>query len=235
MADVATKFCNQCGKKISVSAKFCPFCGAAQEEFSNGSAESSQVVTSDQVQEQVEQLQPIQQAQQVVQPQSVEQPRQQNVQSASQYQQQSQAQQTFNNSNSFQQGPTTGQAATEGNIITKTVAATQDAFNKIVTIDGRTSLADFWYAMLGFFVIGLGILVIMALVPIVGLLLDIAFMIPATTIWIRRLHDVNKAGTYYLFILIPLVGSILLLIWSLDHGTRGTNDYGPEPVEVTKG
>ena len=44
---------------------------------------------------------------------------------------------------------------------------------------------------------------------------------------VRRLHDINASGWWYLLPpLVPLVGLILLL----KKGTDGTNQYGPDPL-----
>ena len=45
----------------------------------------------------------------------------------------------------------------------------------------------------------------------------------------RRLHDIGKSGANWFFILIPLVGAILLLVWLVRDGQPGDNAYGPDP------
>ena len=44
----------------------------------------------------------------------------------------------------------------------------------------------------------------------------------------RITYDNGKPGTYYLFVLIPLVGSIILLVWFCQDST-GDNQWGPNP------
>lgn len=46
---------------------------------------------------------------------------------------------------------------------------------------------------------------------------------------IRRLHDHDKSGWFYLLTFIPLVGWIFFLIMMLTPGTEGENDYGHDP------
>ena len=46
----------------------------------------------------------------------------------------------------------------------------------------------------------------------------------------RRLHDLDKSGWFVLLGLIPLVGSIILIIWYATEGTRGPNRFGPDPL-----
>ncbi|HEX8643611.1 MAG TPA: DUF805 domain-containing protein [Allosphingosinicella sp.] len=57
----------------------------------------------------------------------------------------------------------------------------------------------------------------------------LAIMIPAIAVTIRRLHDQDKSGAYFLLIFIPLVGPIVLLVFMCMEGTPGPNQYGPDP------
>lgn len=53
--------------------------------------------------------------------------------------------------------------------------------------------------------------------------------IPNIAVTIRRLHDINKTGWLYLLYLIPLIGPIVLFVFFVQEGTRGPNQYGPDP------
>ena len=55
-------------------------------------------------------------------------------------------------------------------------------------------------------------------------------MIPGIAVTIRRLHDLDKSGWCVLLGLIPLIGSIILIIWYATEGTRGPNRFGPDPL-----
>lgn len=54
----------------------------------------------------------------------------------------------------------------------------------------------------------------------------IAILIPTMSIICRRLHDVGRSGGYYFFVLIPIVGAILVLVWLFTE-SDGDNMYGP--------
>lgn len=60
----------------------------------------------------------------------------------------------------------------------------------------------------------------------------LAAIVPSLSLCVRRLHDLGKSGAYYLFIFIPLVGSILLLVWFCTDSQPGANQYGPNPKGV---
>ncbi|HKB30178.1 MAG TPA: DUF805 domain-containing protein [Streptosporangiaceae bacterium] len=44
---------------------------------------------------------------------------------------------------------------------------------------------------------------------------------------VRRLHDTDRSGWWVLICLVPFVGPITLLIFTLLEGTRGPNSYQP--------
>ena len=53
--------------------------------------------------------------------------------------------------------------------------------------------------------------------------------IPNLAVAVRRLHDQDKSGWMILLALIPLGGGIIVLVFMLLDGTRGPNQYGPDP------
>ncbi len=54
-------------------------------------------------------------------------------------------------------------------------------------------------------------------------------IIPSIAVAVRRLHDQNKSGWYYLVSFIPFIGGIWLLILMCTEGDSGPNQYGPDP------
>ena len=54
-------------------------------------------------------------------------------------------------------------------------------------------------------------------------------LIPSLSLAVRRLHDVGKSGWYYLLGIIPIFGSILLLVYLIEDSNEGDNKYGPNP------
>ncbi|MFK7925271.1 MAG: DUF805 domain-containing protein [Bacteroidia bacterium] len=54
-------------------------------------------------------------------------------------------------------------------------------------------------------------------------------MIPSLAVTVRRLHDINRSGWSILLRFIPLVGSIILLIYLVTEGDTRDNQYGPDP------
>ncbi len=57
----------------------------------------------------------------------------------------------------------------------------------------------------------------------------LATFIPSLAVTIRRLHDQDKSGWFYLLSFVPFGGLVLLVFFCLE-GTRGPNQYGPDPL-----
>jgi uncharacterized membrane protein YhaH (DUF805 family) len=55
-------------------------------------------------------------------------------------------------------------------------------------------------------------------------------LIPSIALSVRRLHDVGRKGTYYLFVLLPIVGWIVLFIQFVKDSEPAANAFG-EPVK----
>lgn len=59
----------------------------------------------------------------------------------------------------------------------------------------------------------------------------LATLVPSLAVGVRRLHDTDRSGWWLLIALIPLIGGIVLLVFTLLEGTRGPNRFGPDPRE----
>jgi uncharacterized membrane protein YhaH (DUF805 family) len=63
----------------------------------------------------------------------------------------------------------------------------------------------------------------------VYLIYGLAVMLPGLAVAVRRLHDIGKSGWMFFIVLIPIAGGIWLLVLVCTEGTRGDNQYGPDP------
>jgi uncharacterized membrane protein YhaH (DUF805 family) len=55
-------------------------------------------------------------------------------------------------------------------------------------------------------------------------------LVPTIAVQVRRLHDQNRTGWLALLNLIPYVGAVIVLVLMLLEGTKGENQYGPDPL-----
>ena len=98
---------------------------------------------------------------------------------------------------------------------------------KSFTMQGRASRSEYWFFVLFNVLLGIGSIIH----PLVGLLTMVT--LPASLcVMVRRLHDLDRSGWWWLIALIPLIGGLILLVWFISEGTEGTNDYGEVPTNT---
>lgn len=60
----------------------------------------------------------------------------------------------------------------------------------------------------------------------------LATIIPSLSVTVRRLHDTGRSGWWILISFVPLIGSLVLLIFTLMDGNTSENDYGSNPKHI---
>ena len=94
---------------------------------------------------------------------------------------------------------------------------------------GRASRSEYWWFVLASFLVTF----VAALIDgasggvAITLLASIFVIIPGFAVSVRRLHDTNRSGWYLLLLFVPLIGAILIFIWSVTSGDKKANQYGP--------
>ena len=130
------------------------------------------------------------------------------------------------------------------------VTAIQAYFFKWNDFRSRSSRSEYWWATLfvilasypAGFIIGLLVgftarsagssesaMEVALLITIIPL--QFFILIASTCLVIRRLHDVDRSGWWYL-IIITIIGIIPLLIWFCTKGTDGDNRFGKDPFQL---
>jgi uncharacterized membrane protein YhaH (DUF805 family) len=61
------------------------------------------------------------------------------------------------------------------------------------------------------------------------LIAGLALLVPGIAVAIRRLHDQDKSGWWLLIAFVPIIGAIVLIVFMFLEGTKGDNQYGPDP------
>lgn len=112
---------------------------------------------------------------------------------------------------------------------------------KYATFSGRAQRAEYWYFLLFYILIYIGLSVIdRALgmysqegqIGLLGGLFSLATLIPSLAVAVRRLHDTGRTGWWLLLGFIPLIGAIVLIVFMVLDSDPGTNEYGPNPKGV---
>ncbi len=119
-------------------------------------------------------------------------------------------------------------------------------FSNYANFRGRTRRSGYWWAAL-FLVIASLVLWFVDLQLFSGMwpqelleqgsgplsiVFGLAIIIPVLSLGVRRLHDTGRSGWWVLLGLIPLIGSIVLLVFYVQDSQPGANAYGPNPKEA---
>lgn len=112
------------------------------------------------------------------------------------------------------------------------------ALKKYATFSGRSQRSEYWY----FFLFYLLIVIALGLLDValgtfdeeegLGLLSGIfvlAMLIPSLAVGVRRLHDIGRSGWWLLIALVPIIGTIVLVVFAVRDSDPGDNRYGPNP------
>jgi len=105
---------------------------------------------------------------------------------------------------------------------------------KYAVFSGRARRKEYWMFFLFNLIIGavfgiLGKIIPGPFITIISSIYSLALLVPGLAVMFRRLHDTNRSGVCILLGLIPLVGAIILIVFAVQEGTPGDNQYGPNP------
>jgi len=113
---------------------------------------------------------------------------------------------------------------------------------KYATFSGRAQRAEYWWFYLISTLIIIGLSVIDQAtgtldeetgLGVLSTLYSLAVLIPSIAVGVRRLHDTGRSGWWLLIGLIPVIGSIVLIIFFVLDSEPGDNAYGANPKALT--
>lgn len=109
------------------------------------------------------------------------------------------------------------------------------------TFSGRARRKEYWM----FFLISALISIVLTLLDILlgtysveyeaGLfsgLYSLLILLPSIAVVVRRLHDTDRSGWWILISLIPLIGVLVLFVFTCLDSQPGTNRFGVNPKEA---
>ncbi|WP_290702019.1 DUF805 domain-containing protein [Lacinutrix sp.] len=105
---------------------------------------------------------------------------------------------------------------------------------------GRARRTEYWMFVLFNFIILFTLFVTAGLISdafgsktefmfFLPLIYFLFIIVPHFAVLVRRLHDINKSGTYWFVRFIPLIGPIWLLVLLVEDSWDGNNKYGMNP------
>ena len=143
------------------------------------------------------------------------------------------------------------QVADNGQLpMVKFSAAVEMGIRRYRDFQGRSTRAEYWWFTL-FCVIGIVLTGIIdsaagtetqsssaigwyfsTLVPgFFGGIWALATLIPSLAVGARRLHDINRSA-WWLLLEFTIIGAIPLIIWAIQQGDKGDNEYGADPRQA---
>ena len=113
-----------------------------------------------------------------------------------------------------------------------------EVLRKYAVFSGRARRKEYWlftlFNLLAMLVLSFidGMIGMYSIEAGVGLLSGIyalGILVPSLAVTVRRLHDTSRTGWWILIAFIPLIGALVLLVFTVLDSTPGNNKYGPDP------
>ena len=113
--------------------------------------------------------------------------------------------------------------------------AIASGFKNYVGFSGRACRSEYWYWVLAMIIGGIitGIVDYAAFGDSdygpVNSIFSLATFLPSLAVSIRRLHDIDRTGWWWL-IVFTIIGIFVLIYWACVRGTAGPNRFGPDSL-----
>lgn len=114
--------------------------------------------------------------------------------------------------------------------------AVASGFKNYIGFEGRACRSEYWFWALFVLIVSIvtGILdrVIFPDNPtgLLNPLFGLAVLLPGIAVSVRRLHDINRTGWWWLLWFVPIVGWIILIVWAIKAGDGANNRFGADPL-----
>jgi uncharacterized membrane protein YhaH (DUF805 family) len=106
---------------------------------------------------------------------------------------------------------------------------------------GRAPRSEYWLFMLAIYVLAFVLGAIDGLLGTFDPFLNIGafsgiatlvLLIPIVSVHVRRLHDTDRSGWWFLISLIPIIGTIWLIVLMVLAGSPAVNRFGSNPLNL---
>lgn len=113
------------------------------------------------------------------------------------------------------------------------------AWNRYAEFSGRSRRKEYWYFVLVNFIIQIAVYTMDCVFfdaantdnTYFSWIYSLIIFVPSLAVIIRRLHDTNRSGWWLLLNLIPIIGSVILIIILAEDSDSEENQYGANPKE----
>lgn len=109
--------------------------------------------------------------------------------------------------------------------------AIRDGLSKYALFSGRSSRSAYWWFTLFNVLVYIAASIIDAVIntPVFTILAVLGLFLPGLAVLVRRLHDTDRSGWWFFISFVPLVGSIVLIVFACtDSGPPNKWGEGPD-------
>jgi uncharacterized membrane protein YhaH (DUF805 family) len=101
-----------------------------------------------------------------------------------------------------------------------------------VGFQGRARRKEYWMFCLFSLIISIVLAILESIAGMPSVLTGLytlVTLLPSLAVSFRRLHDTGRSAWWILIGLIPLIGGIILLVFTCQDSQENDNQYGPNP------
>ncbi len=108
--------------------------------------------------------------------------------------------------------------------------AVRSVLSQYANFNGRARRSEYWFWYLTVLIVYIVAAVIDAVIgtQIFIYVVALAVIVPTLAVGARRLHDTDKSGWFQLISIIPIIGTIILIVFFATD-SKPDNRYGPNP------
>lgn len=112
--------------------------------------------------------------------------------------------------------------------------AIRDGFSKYATFSGRSSRSAYWWWFLFALLVTVLANILDAITGtfVLRVIVGLGLFLPGLAVLVRRYHDAGHSGWWVLLFIIPIVGVVVWLIFTLTD-SKPPNEWGEGPDDTT--
>ena len=118
-----------------------------------------------------------------------------------------------------------------------------EALKMYAVFQGRARRKEYWYFILFNIIVSTALAFLDRMTGtfvadtgfgILSAIYTLAVIIPGIAVSVRRLHDTNRSGWWFLITIVPILGFFVFLYFMVLNSDQETNKYGPSPKIIVE-
>ena len=106
------------------------------------------------------------------------------------------------------------------------------AIQRYAEFEGRSTRTEYWLFVLAFYIGDIALSLVGQMLAgengadALSAIFVLATLLPSITVTVRRLHDTGRSGFNMLWALLPIIGWLILFVYTVMPSDPGVNEYG---------